>query len=271
LYFFQGESGGFPSCHIDKPILRGTAMPIEFTSTVMRLQYIEREILRRLAKIGGKPAKSDRGWQAIDLQGQNIEYSCREKHRHVRRILTAEEMRWHVPGSKNWKQELEPTGILTFEITSYSPDRLQKSWRDTDARRLEDCILEIIAAFPKVAAAMIERDRKWQEENERQRLLEAQRVEERTRKERDKNRWDRFLQIASERKDILMAEEYLSALKARVTAFDRTIGEKSVSSWIGWAEAKVIEWKSRNENPERVFEIIDWVSTNEKPRPFDRR
>jgi hypothetical protein len=114
----------------------------------------------------------------FEIDGQRLDFKLTEHHRQVKIPLTPEERRWY--SDRTTKTELEPTGELEFEITTWISEPIRKRWRDGKRHKLEEQLAEVIAGLIKASAVEKDWKRQRDEEERRRRDLEAQRAEQGT-------------------------------------------------------------------------------------------
>jgi hypothetical protein len=121
---------------------RGLMMPTPFTDVDRRRHRVLDALLKSLEREG--ISLSDEGrWQLSATRGGDaIEFQLRERFKQVRRVPTADEKRWH--SSREFVQELQPTGALMFEIKTYLPSGLTRTWREAEEKPLEGSLPSIL-------------------------------------------------------------------------------------------------------------------------------
>jgi hypothetical protein len=199
---------------------------------------------------------SDEGrWQLTASRGDDaIQFQLRERLKQVRRAPTADEKRWH--STREFVQELQPTGKLMFEIKTYLPAGLTRTLREEAGKPLEGSLASILqtmlAAFPLLEKRRLERE----EESRRYQLAEQRRREAEQEHRREDGRWCRFLEFAGDWRDAELARSFLTALKAQPFDGKALIAGRSLTDWLTWAEAQASERDPLGDGPEPVFESI---------------
>lgn len=130
---------------------------------------------------------------------------------------------------------LEPTGVLSMEIWSYSRG-LQKTWRDRESGQLEEQLPKCLAGMMRIALReRAERDREEKEEQARQKRIDEVRsvlrqIEKEEKKiktlEREAIRWERAERI----------REYVEAVRQDAVRKTNSDELAKVLEWVEWAE-----------------------------------
>jgi hypothetical protein len=100
-------------------------------------------------------------------------------------------MRWSFAGDKNWTQVLEPTGNLIFTFEDYFDSELsiRREWLETQTKRLEEMVPDIIAALLLAGPALVKQRQDREEQRRRSEEAERQRQAEAARRRKDRNQW----------------------------------------------------------------------------------
>lgn len=120
------------------PWRRKMRQPEPYTAQDRRRHRILHTLFRELERRGCTVAEEQHKI-FVKVSGEKIEVQLREKHKQIRRPLTAEEKEresWHHDG---YKQELLPTGYLVFEIKEWLQRPLRKEWLETLRNRSGEC------------------------------------------------------------------------------------------------------------------------------------
>lgn len=233
--------------------------PGEHTDTDRRRHRVLDALFKSLERNKAKVSQTDRGQLIVELLGESIEFQLREKHKQGRRPLTPDEQRWRTPGSKDWKQELVPTGLLTFEVKTHLPDGLQTQWLETGTAPIDAAVPDIVGVLIAAGPLLVQR-RLAREENERQRqIAERRRHEEQQRRKREKNRLRRFTELAHDWRDIAVAREFLDALKSDQSASTEEIDGRSREEWIAWAAEQLAAADPLSDGVEGVFRDVSAI------------
>jgi hypothetical protein len=238
---------------------RQMMMPTPFTDVDRRRHRILDALLKSLER--ERITLSDEGrWQLTASRGEDaIEFQLRERFKRVRRAPTPDEKRWN--SSREFVQELQPAGTLIFEIKTYLPSGLTRTWQEAEDKPLETSLPSILqtmlAAFPLLQKRRLERE----DEARRYQLAEQRRREAEQERRREDGRWRRFLEFASDWRDAELARNFLAALKAQPFEAEERIAGRSLTEWLAWAEAQASERDPLGEGPEPVFESIAEVNS----------
>lgn len=188
----------------------------DFTVSDRRQHLLLDALFKALEKQGAKVVQGERNELYAEISGEKVSFALREKHKQVRRPLTVDEQRWSGSGDKGWRQELQPTGALLFEIKTYLPGGLRRQWLETTAKPMDALLAEIAAAIVEAGPALA-RQTRTRREHERLAALEQQRryALEQQRK-RDENRVRAFTRMAADWHELQSAREFLHALRAQL-------------------------------------------------------
>ena len=238
---------------------RGLMMPTPFTDVDRRRHRVLDALLKSLER-EGISLSDDGRWQLTATRGDDaIEFQLRERLKQVRRAPTADEKRWH--STREFVQELQPTGTLMFEIKTYLPSGLTRTWREEAGKPLEDSLASILqtmlAAFPLLERRRLERE----VESRRYQLAEQRRREAEQERKREDGRWRRFLEFAGDWRDAELARSFLSALKAQPFEGEKLVAGRSLTDWLAWAETQASERDPLGDGAEPVFESIAEVNS----------
>jgi hypothetical protein len=117
---------------------RRNLAPPDWSESERRRHRILDALFKAAERQGTHIKQPDRFTVFFEASGERIDFKLREKQRQVRTPKTPEEMKWLLPGEKTWRQELQPTGILTFSIETYLPALPRRAWTETADQPLED-------------------------------------------------------------------------------------------------------------------------------------
>lgn len=218
-------------------------------------------LFKALEYHGGKVREGQRRELLVELEGQTIEFQIREKQKQVRRPLTASEKKSRLPGERDWRQELQPSGKLVFAFKTYLPHGYRQEWLETDDTPLEDLLPDILATFLAVAPALAERQRE-REAAEKQRLVEERiRYEEQQRRKTDDNRWRKFLELSDHFRRLADARAFVEALRQAQVDPDATVDGTPLSEWLAWAEERLTAADPLKEGSASVFETVSKINS----------
>jgi len=222
-----------------RPWGSGRATVPDFSGEDHRRHRILNALFRALEASDHTVTEARHGGLEVELGGKPVSFRLREKLKQIQRPLTDDEKRWGYHAKKGYRTETVGSGFLIFEIQSRLPGQLKSSWLETDTRRMEDMVGEILATL-QAAAPLLEAERLAEEEREaRRREDEARRREsERQRKIAD-NRLRRFGQLADQWDNIGRMRAFLAEVKALPHDPDARIEGRSLADWIAWLEARI--------------------------------
>lgn len=215
-------------------------------------------IFKGVEKAGGKIESAPiSGRVSFLIDGHKVECNIVEKL--VKSLKPREQTEGWTAYPGHHQSGLASSGFLRVAFTSYVLGK--PHWIETDKRKIADMLPDIIgtimAAGPALERQRIEREeshRRYEEEQARR--YEAQRL-----KEIDDKRWKRFQEFASnfEQRDRLLP--FITELETRLAAEgDVTIGERTLSEWIGWARARAEVLDPFGRGAAGLFESISKVT-----------
>lgn len=222
-------------------------------------------LFKAIEKAGGKAIEEERKAIAIELEGEKIPLQLREKQKQkqkqIRRSLTDDEKRWHRPGDKEWRQELQLTGKLVFEIKSYLPSGFKSQWLETDEVSMEDLLPDIFDTVQRVAPILAQRTKERLEQRRLAEIAAHKRYLAEQERKRDDNRWQRFLELADIWQRHEQARGFLDALKRLEIDSESTVGETSLADWLAWAERRLEAGNPVNRGVEALFTDIEKITS----------
>lgn len=238
---------------------RQMMMPTPFSDVDRRRHRILDALLKSLEREG--VTLSDEGrWQLTAKRGNDdIEFQLRERFKQVRREPTADEKRWD--SSRKFVQELQPTGTLLFEIKTYLPSGLTRTWKEAEGKPMEgslpSILQTILAAFPLLEKQRLERE----EQSRRYQLAEERRRKAELDRRREDGRWRRFLEFVGDWRDVQRARDFITALKAQQFDGEELVDGCSIADWLAWAEAQLFERDPLNWGLDTIFESVAEVNS----------
>lgn len=93
---------------------RRTLGPPDWSESERRRHRILDALFKAAERHGICIKQPDRFTLFFEASGERVNFKLTEKHKQVRTPKTPEEMRRLLPGDKAWRQELQPTGTLSF-------------------------------------------------------------------------------------------------------------------------------------------------------------
>lgn len=183
--------------------------------------------------------KNERGELTARVGQDAIAFQLRYRLKQVKVPITPDDWRWKFKGKDTFRQLLETTDDLIFEIKSWMPAGFRSNWREGPKHRLEELARDIVAtmlvAFPVLAAR-----REEQEEEARQyRIREEQRREREEMQRLDRNRFRRIAEHAAAWREASLARDFVAALRDADLDQGMTIDDMTIEQWLDWAEAAV--------------------------------
>jgi hypothetical protein len=246
------------------PWTRNLYDPGEFTETDRRKHRILDALFKAIERQGGKIRQGERRELLAEVSGEKIEFQVREKQKQERRPLTADEKRWRSADDKGWKQELVPTGRLSFEIKTWQwPNGLQRQWVESDKQAMEAMLPDILAVFVAAGPLLVQQRREREAAERERQLAEQRRYEEQRRRKRDANRWRGFKEMAQDWHELAAVRDFVVALRSMDVDPSVEIDGRSVGEWIAWAEDWLTRADPTSEGVDGIFrrvaEITDWT------------
>jgi hypothetical protein len=172
----------------------------------------------------------------FEVDEQRLDFKLSERHRQVEVPLTPEERRWYT--SRTTKTDLEPTGELAFEITTWIVEPIQKRWRDGKRHTLEEQLADVIAGLIKAAAVEKEWKRQRREEELRRAELEAQRAEQEPLRRIDAARWRHLNELREAAQRASLIREFIDRLERCVQNENGQMPTAELQEWFQWARDK---------------------------------
>jgi len=207
-------------------------------STDRRRLRILSTLFKEVEKIGHfvKTDRENPRQAYFEIDEQRLDFKLSERHKQVEVPLTPEERRWD---TRTTRTDLEATGVLAFEITTWISEPIQKRWRDGKRHTLEEQLADVIAGLIKAAAVEKEWKRQRKEEALRRAELEAQRAEQERLRRIDAARWRHLneLQEAAQRASLI--REFIDRLEQRMHSENgRQMPAAELQDWFIWARGK---------------------------------
>lgn len=204
-------------------------MPAPFSDLRRRMHRIYDALFKVLEKHGGRVEDQKQRVRLI-LHGQEIEFAIREIYVRVR--PPPEEARFGATYTPT------PSNRLAFGIKTFVPG-IRKDWPETERKRLEDMLPDILAALLAAAPILEERERE-REEQSRRWAEERQREEESERARRlEEARWQQFLGFAKRQKQADLARSFLQKCKEMEADHSAQLGDRTLAEWMAWAEGRI--------------------------------
>lgn len=234
----------------------GGPLPADFTSIERRRHRILSALFAALERHGYVAKLDDRGRTLLDMDGERVSITLKEKYRQLRRPLTEEEKRQGFNPKRPWKSETQATGLLQLAVETMLGPALPHSWIDASEQPLERQLPDIAAVFVAAAPLLRERRRQYLEAEKRRRDEELRRYEERQNALRDKNRLRGLLELAERAKEAQTAREFLNALVAQAGDIAIMVGDRTLGDWIAWAQDRLAAHDPLQAGTEAVFRTV---------------
>lgn len=241
--------------------LRRLAAPTAFSPQQRRCHRILDALFKALETEKIAVSESERRELFASAGREKIELQLRVKLRQVQRPLTADEQRWRFSGDKDYKLEYQETDVLIFEVKSWLPGGLQRTWQDGRKGTIEDMagdiLATLLAAFPLMVA---ERERREEQERLRQ-IEERRRHDLEQQRKLERYRFRRLLEHAGLWREAELARTFVAALRVAIPDPSAVIDGKPASEWLEWAEQRASLHDPLESNPLDVFRSIAEVTT----------
>jgi hypothetical protein len=235
--------------------------PQPFSEVDRRKHRILDALFKALEQHGGKVGQGEQRELFCELNGEKIEFGMREKTKQIRRPLTEQEKRWKFGGDNDWKQELQPIGLLAFSIRTYLPEGLRSEWLEKPNNPMESLLPEIVGTFVAAGPMLAEQRRQREEEARQRQIAERERQLQRERRKQDSNRWRRFVEMAHQSRNAEIARKFVAALKESQFDPDTQIDGKNLAEWLAWAENWAVADDPLNNGPEKIFKEVSDITS----------
>ena len=231
-------------------------VPSDWTDSERRRHRIQDALFKAAEKQGVLVKLSDRFTVYFEASGERVDFRLKEKHKQVRTPKTADETKRLLPGEKTWRQELQPTGTLSFSIENYLPTLPRRVWSDTATQILEDQLGDILAGVLLAGPLLVQQRREREEADRRRREEEHRRQQEADRRRLDNNRWRRFTELAARWQQTDEVRRFLDVLEQNQDVA-RSLGNgEPVSEWLLWARDRLAKFDPLTAGPAGVFEDL---------------
>jgi hypothetical protein len=208
-------------------------------STERRRLRILSTIFKEVEKLGHGVKETPEGQVYLEFESQKIEFKLSQRYQQVQVPLTEEEKRWSWRENATTRTDLQPTGELCFEITTWISEPIRKRWRDGKRHTLEEQLGDLIAGLIYAAAIRKEWERQRAEEEARRLERERIRAEQERLRRIDAARWRHLTELAACARQANMVREFLDGLeqRARSAAGDQQLSA-DLQSWFSWARKR---------------------------------
>lgn len=186
----------------------------------------------------------------IVIYNEKIKISCREKAKRI-----------NIPGKYYNSSELQPTGILTFNIEGIYP----KEWKDGKLM-LEDQLSSILAKIELEGKRKQQETEYYRIKNDESRI-QRQILEDRQRyKEQELEKFIALIQDARKFKEVLILREYIKAMEDK--AKNEESDNDELKNWIQWAQNKTDWYDPLINQPDPDLEDVDKDTLTFKKRTY---
>lgn len=237
------------------PLGRQMTKPRPFTEMDRREHRFLDALFKALEPLGFI-IKSDQYHRThFEFQGERIEFQLREKLKQVRRPLTDDEKRWSFNRDRGWMQELQPTGVFIFTIKTWLDSSVRREWKDGAENPVEKALPEIVATLSLAGPYLVKQRQERIEAERRHWEAEQKRHAERQQRERDRARWQKFLEFARQRDEAASARRLLTELKAQPLP-DGQFGDQTAAEWLSWADARLGNFDPISQGPAKLLKRL---------------
>jgi hypothetical protein len=225
------------------------------------LDETERRKLRILSAIFteteklGHAVKETHGEAYFEIGAQRLDYRLFEPSKQVVIQLSDEERRRSWNPAITTRTDLEPTGELCFEITTWISEPIRKRWRDGKRKKLEEQLGELVAGLIKAAAIEKELERIRAEKERQRQELERQRMEQERLRRIDAARWRHISELAMASRQASIVRTFLDELEDRAKKMVGAVElPAETRNWFSWA-------RKRADAADPVFSAADKLVT----------
>ncbi|PKP98382.1 MAG: hypothetical protein CVT74_11170 [Alphaproteobacteria bacterium HGW-Alphaproteobacteria-13] len=207
-----------------------------FNSADRRLLCVLDALCRTLDAHGVAVERNGRGELAVRSGLDAIVFQLRYRMKRVKIPTAPDERRAPLKGPDVMHRNLELTGDLIFEVTSWMPAGFRRKWREGPTYRLEqfasDIVATVIMALPAIAA-----EREVREERARLYEMRAQqRREQEAQRRLDQNRFRRLAEHADAWRVTSLVRRFVAAVRETDLDMDAVIDGMTVAQWLKWAD-----------------------------------
>jgi hypothetical protein len=180
-----------------------------------------REIERRGGSVSSnKENKDDTHRFDVTFFGETIDVTLRERMTMVK--LPADPKHSYSYETTEWR----PTGLLSLRFENYLDVPIRRQWNDTQTKRIEQRLREILIALYIAIEAERLRNERFREEAARRAEAEQRRWEREERERQEREAVQELLGEAKAWEDARQIRSYVKAMKGRAT---------ESSAWAEWA------------------------------------
>ena len=235
---------------------RRSMAPPDWTASERRRHRILNALFKAAEQQNIHVKQPDHFTVYFEASGERIDFKLREKQRQVRVQKSPDEIKRLHPSEKTWRQELQPTGVLSFSIETYLPALPRRAWIETADQPLEEQLGDILAGLLLAGPMLVQQRREREAAEQRRQEEERRRYEAAQRKRLDDNRWRRFVEFAMRWRQTDEARQFLAALKQHPDAAGSLANGYPILKWIEWAQARLVASDPITAGPTGVFEDL---------------
>lgn len=180
-----------------------------------------REIERRGGSVSpNKENKDDTHRFGVTFFGETIEITFRERLNMVK--VPPDPKRSYSYETSEWR----PTGLLSLRFENYVDVPIRRQWNDTETKRIEQRLREILIALYITIEAERQRNERFRQEAARRAVEEQRRWEQQERERREREEVQTLLKEAQAWEDARRIRGYVATM--------RELGTKPLE-WVKWA------------------------------------
>lgn len=171
----------------------------------------------------------------VCLNEDNVPILIKEKQKRLEHKPTKEELEYSFRSSYDYVY----TGKLHFGIDSYHAKR--KNWNDTETKKIEDQIGEIIIWI--MEAIYVEKTKREKHEAEKARWLEEERIRQQIaeRKEEELKQLELLSQHAIDWDKADRIRKFAEEVELKIARINKTEEKEKLLNWLKWAREKA-DW-----------------------------
>jgi hypothetical protein len=212
----------------------GRTLTEPFTKLERRQQRILSTLFKTAEKLGYKVKGEPPYKMSLETGRNTVAFRLRERIKQVRRRLTPEEKTKRYYSDQEWTQERFATNELILSIDTWIGRGLPREWRDGE-QSLEQQIPDVVAVLAVVGPILEEWRLQTEAAERHRREEEMRRYEEKQKRDRDRNRWRRFIEFAQAWREAQLAGDFIKALEDKSADPDAVYDGRSAADWLAWA------------------------------------
>ncbi|MBN9304806.1 MAG: hypothetical protein BGO82_11135 [Devosia sp. 67-54] len=167
------------------------------------------------------------------VTGQKVDCSIVEKM--TKSLKPREQTRTWTAYPDHHQSGLESSGYIRVAVTTWMRGK-QPQWIETDHRKIQDMLPEIVGGLMAVGPIFAEEERQHAERERQRREEEVRRYEVQQRRELDQKRWSQFRAYAANWEERRTLLAFLTEVETRLASEGpATIADSPLSDWLAWA------------------------------------